>query len=238
MTLNYRMGALGFLELGGLGGDGEFDTNVGMRDVLLALEWVRDNIARFGGDPGQVTLFGESAGAGIVTTLLTSPSAAGLFHRAIAQSSPATSAYDSERARSVAALLLDGLGVTASEARSVPIEALVDASQQVFDAVPTTKPGTLAFAPIVDGDLVPDYPVKVARDGRSLSVPLIIGTNRDEASLFRWMKSPLMPIAPKPFARCSRRSRPNSLNWRSPRRPRSVRPTPESGPGCGDARRA
>ncbi|BBZ33448.1 carboxylesterase/lipase family protein [Mycolicibacterium confluentis] len=197
VTLNYRMGALGFLELGGLGGDGEFDTNVGMRDVLLALEWVRDNIARFGGDPGQVTLFGESAGAGIVTTLLTSPSAAGLFHRAIAQSSPATSAYDSERARSVAALLLDGLGVTASEARSVPIEALVDASQQVFDAVPTTKPGTLAFAPIVDGDLVPDYPVKVARDGRSLSVPLIIGTNRDEASLFRWMKSPLMPIAPK-----------------------------------------
>ena len=198
VTLNYRLGALGFLEFGDLdSGGARFDSNVGIRDVLRGLEWVRDNIAAFGGDPSQVTLFGESAGAGIVTTLLTVPAAAGLFHRAIAQSSPATSAYDRARGRSVAELVLDRLGVSASQARSVPVDALVDASAHVFDHVPSTTPGTLAFAPIVDGDLVPDYPVKLAREGRSHPVPLIIGTNRDEAALFRWMKSPLMPIAPK-----------------------------------------
>ena len=198
VTLNYRMGALGFLELGACDTDGaQFDTNVGIRDVIRALEWVRDNIAAFGGDPGRVTLFGESAGAGIVTTLLTVPAAAGLFQRAIAQSSPATSTYDVARGRSVAELVLDRLGVGAAQARSVPVEDIVDAAMYVFDHIPTTTPGTLAFAPIVDGDLIPDYPVKLARDGRSHPVPLLIGTNRDEAALFRWMKSPLMPIAPK-----------------------------------------
>ncbi len=197
VSINYRLGAFGFLELGGLGGAEQFDTNVGIRDAVLALQWVQDNIARFGGDPQQVTLFGESAGAGIVTTLLTAPAAAGLFHRAIAQSSPATSAYDGERGRRVAEMLLGRLGVSVDEARSVPVEALVEASYEVFDHVPSSTPGTLAFAPIVDGDLIPDYPIKLAREGRSHPVPLIIGTNRDEAALFRWMKSPLMPIAPK-----------------------------------------
>ncbi|MET0898247.1 MAG: carboxylesterase/lipase family protein [Mycobacterium sp.] len=197
VTLNYRMGAFGFLDLSGFDGPDTFDTNLGLRDVVRALEWVRDNIAGFGGDPANVTLFGESAGAGIVTTLLTAPAAAGLFARAIAQSSPATSVYDSARAHTVAQLVLDRVGVTAAQARTVPVEALVEASAQVFDHVPTTTPGTLAFAPSVDGDLVPDYPVKLAREGRSHPVPLLIGTNRDEAALFRWMKSPLMPIAPE-----------------------------------------
>ena len=111
VTLNYRMGALGFLELGGFdAGDRRFDSNLGLRDVLRALQWVQENIAAFGGDPQQVTLFGESAGGGIVTTLLTSPAAAGLFSRAIAQSSPATSVYDTARAHTVAELVLDRLG--------------------------------------------------------------------------------------------------------------------------------
>lgn len=198
VTLNYRMGAFGFLDLSGIESDGQrFDTNLGLRDILFALHWVRDNIAAFGGDPDQVTLFGESAGGGIITTLLTAPAAAGLFARAIVQSSPATSVYDSARAQTVAELVLERLGVGAAEARSVPVQALVDASMHVFDHVPTSTPGTLAFAPTVDGDLVPDYPVKLAREGKSHPVPLIIGTNKDEAALFRWMKSPLMPIAPK-----------------------------------------
>jgi para-nitrobenzyl esterase len=196
VTLNYRMGAFGFLDLSGFNGAQQFDTNLGLRDVVRALEWVRDNIAAFGGDPARVTLFGESAGAGIVTTLLTSPAAQGLFSRAIAQSSPATSVYDSARANIVAQSVLDWVGVTADEARTVPLEVLVEASAYVFDHVPTTTPGTLAFAPTMDGDLVPDYPVKLARDGKSHPVPLLIGTNKDEAALFRWMRSPLMPIAP------------------------------------------
>jgi para-nitrobenzyl esterase len=198
VTVNYRLGALGFLDLSSFSTPTQrFDANIGLRDVIESLRWVRDNIAAFGGDPERVTLFGESAGGGVVTTLLTTPAAEGLFTGAIAQSSPATSVYDSARARHVAEIVLQKLDAQLDRLRDLPVEALVAASQEVFDEVPQLTPGTLAFAPIVDGDLVPDYPVKLAREGRSHPVPLIIGTNKDEAALFRWMKSPLMPITPK-----------------------------------------
>ncbi|MCV7433463.1 carboxylesterase/lipase family protein [Mycolicibacterium bacteremicum] len=195
VTVNYRLGAFGFLDLSWLG-DG-FDTNPGLRDVLFALHWVRDNIANFGGDPERVTLFGESAGAGVVTTLLASPAAEGLFGRAIAQSSPVTSVYDRERAQRIGAQFLGELGMTARQSDqlgTLPVPAIIAASKQLFNDVPRLSPGTLGFAPIVDGDLVPDYPVQVARAGRTLPVPLIIGTNEHEAALFRWMRSPLLPI--------------------------------------------
>ena len=78
-----------------------------------------------------------------------------------------------------------------------PTDVIVAAATDVFYDVPVRNPGTLAFAPIVDGDIVPDYPVKLAREGRSHPVPLIIGTNKHEAALFKWMKSPLMPITPE-----------------------------------------
>ncbi|KWX56616.1 carboxylesterase/lipase family protein [Mycobacterium sp. NAZ190054] len=201
VTVNYRLGALGFLELSTLGGDRDrFATNLGLRDVLAALEWVRDNISAFGGDPGRVTVFGESAGGGIVTSLLASPAAAGLFGAAIAQSSPVTSIYDLGRAQRVAERFLDVLGARPDDLHRLadaPIEALVSASRTVFDEVPARTPGTLAFAPTVDGDLIPDYPVNAARKGLTHPVPLIIGTNKNEAALFRYMKSPLLPIAPE-----------------------------------------
>ncbi|WP_454790458.1 carboxylesterase/lipase family protein [Mycolicibacterium lutetiense] len=204
VTVNYRLGPFGFLDLsefnGRPGANGlRFDTNLGLRGVLLALQWVRDNIAAFGGDPQRVTLFGESAGGGIVTTLLASPAAEGLFSAAIAQSSPATSVYDAERSRAVAAQFLERLGVERDEVGKLSgatVPAILTAAREVFDAVPTQTPGLLAFAPIVDGDLVPDYPVAAARAGRTHPVPLIIGTNEHEATVFRWMKSPLMPITP------------------------------------------
>ncbi|BBY83631.1 carboxylesterase/lipase family protein [Mycolicibacterium pulveris] len=198
VTINYRLGALGFLDLSAFGD--RFATNLGLRDVLFALRWVRDNIAAFGGDPERVTVFGESAGAGVVTTLLASPAAAGLFSAAIAQSSPATSIYDRERSRRVAHRFLDTLDMRTDETHhlpSAPISVVNAAAQRVFDAVPATTPGTLAFAPIIDGDLVPAHPVELARQGRTHPVPLIIGTNKHEAALFRWMKSPLMPITPQ-----------------------------------------
>jgi para-nitrobenzyl esterase len=198
VTVNYRLGALGFLDLSAFGD--RFATNIGLRDVLFALQWVRENIAGFGGDPNHVTVFGESAGGGIITTLLSSPAAAGLFGAAIAQSSPATSVYDRERAQRVAGLFVEALDLRPDEAdrlTSLPTAALLAASKQVFDEVPVRTPGTLAFAPIIDGDLVPGHPVKLAREGRTHPVPLIIGTNKHEAALFRWMKSPLMPITPK-----------------------------------------
>ena len=201
VTVNYRLGALGFLDLSSFNTPRRrFDSNIGLRDVLAALRWVRDNIAAFGGDPERVTLFGESAGAGIVTTLLASPAAEGLFAGAIAQSSPATSVYDRGRARRVAECILDKLGIArprwsgCSRCRS---QRSWPRRSEVFDEVPVRNPGTLAFVPIVDGDLLNDYPVKLAQEGRSHPVPLIIGTNKHEAALFRLMRSPLMPITPR-----------------------------------------
>ena len=199
VTVNYRVGVFGFLDLSALNAE-RFDTNIGLRDVLSALRWVRDNIAAFGGDPSRVTVFGESAGAGIVTTLLAVPEAAGLFANAIAQSSPATSVYDRKRAQRVTQQVLDFLGIDESNAdrlSRVDVPALIAATRKVFDEVPVRNPGTLAFVPIIDGDLLHDYPVKLAQEGRTHPVPLIIGTNKNEAALFRLMRSPLMPITPR-----------------------------------------
>lgn len=197
VTLNYRVGALGFLDLTSFGEPGEFDSNLALRDVLLALTWVQQNIAAFGGDPGRVTVFGESAGGGLVTTLLAVPSAAGLFQRAIAESSPASSVYGPERAAAVARRFIRQNAVPISDPegwREIPAEKLAPATAEVFAQVPGEAPGTIAFAPVIDGDLLPEAPVTVLREGRGLPVPLIIGTNKDEASVFKFMKSPLMPI--------------------------------------------
>lgn len=199
VTVNYRIGAFGFLDLSSFGtAETAFDGNLGLKDILLALEWVQANIAAFGGDPDRVTVFGESAGGGLVTTLLATPRAEGLFHRAIAESSPATSVYGSVRAREVADRFLNATGVAAADIaslRGLPVDEVVRATMTVFAAVPQDAPGTLAFAPVVDGDLVPEPPVTVLKSGRGNPVPLMIGTNRDEASLFKFMKSPLMPIS-------------------------------------------
>lgn len=200
VTLNYRLGALGFIDLSTALPGGGFDGNLALKDVLTALRWVQRNIAAFGGDPERVTVFGESAGGGLVTTLLATPSAEGLFHRAIAQSSPASSVYGPERARRVADRFLEILGIDPADpgapdaVRSAPVDDVVAAGMAVYTEVPTTDPGTLAFAPVIDGELLPEAPITVLREGRGLPVPLLIGTNKDEASLFSFMKSPLIPI--------------------------------------------
>ncbi|MEO9326638.1 carboxylesterase/lipase family protein [Gordonia aurantiaca] len=206
VTLNYRLGLHGFADLSSI--DPRFESNVGLSDVLAALRWVRDHIAAFGGDPERVTVFGESAGAGLVTALLTMPAADGLFDRAIAQSSPVTSMYGAERAARVARLLLEASGLDEADTVAA-VDAIenLDAARcsgltsELFARVPTDWPGTIAFAPVVDGDLLPEYPLDVYRAGRALPVPLIIGTNRDEASLFKYMKSPLMPITTEEIER-------------------------------------
>ncbi|GAA1481127.1 carboxylesterase/lipase family protein [Gordonia sinesedis] len=200
VTLNYRLGALGFADFGSVApDDARFESNSALSDVLLALHWVRENIAAFGGDPGNVTVFGESAGGGLVTTLLTMPAATGLFHQAIAQSSPATSVYDRTRAAAVCDRILGVLDLTRDDVArlaELPTDTIVDAAMAVYAQVPETNPGTIAFAPVVDGDLVPRHPLDVFRAGESLPVPLLIGTNRDEASVFKLMRSPIVPIAP------------------------------------------
>lgn len=198
VTLNYRLGALGFLDFREFLGVSA-ETNLGLRDILLALEWVRDNIAGFGGNPDNVTLFGESAGGGCVTTLMTMPAAQGLFHRAIAQSPPVTSVYGPGRAAAVAGTFLELAGVdpdrAATDLRKVDAHELAAHTMNLLNHVATTMPGTVAFAPIVDGDVVHEDPIVAFREGRAHRVPLIIGTNKDEASLFKLMQSPLMPIS-------------------------------------------
>ncbi|MDX2375753.1 carboxylesterase/lipase family protein [Microbacterium sp. LRZ72] len=203
VTVGYRLGTLGFLDLSRFGDEGEFEPNVALKDVVAALEWVRANIRGFGGDPEAVTLAGESAGAGIVTTLMASPAARGLFHRAIAESSPATSVYDQDRAERVTRHVLDELGVAPADAaalRRMPADTLAAAGMTVYSQTPVSDPGTLAFTPVVDGDLVPEHPVDVFVRGGAHPVPLLIGTNHDETSLFTRMKSPLMPVSPEALA--------------------------------------
>jgi len=199
VTINYRIGALGFLDLTSM--TSEADANPALRDVLAALAWVRDNIGAFGGDPGRVTLAGESAGGGLVTTLLTVPAAAGLFHRAIAQSSPATSVFDGDRSRTVTDAFLRRAGLDPAAdplpaLRALPIDQVLRASSGTYNEIPTASPGILAYFPVVDGDLVPEHPLDVFVAGRQHPVPLLIGTNKDEASLFARMAAPIMPVAP------------------------------------------
>lgn len=201
VTINYRLGAFGFLDLPTLLPEGGFDHNLALKDVLLALRWVHRNIAAFGGDPDRVTVFGESAGAGIATALLATPTAAGLFSRAIIQSAPVSSMHGLERARAVAERFVGELGLDPTDhegciagLRHASAADIVTAGMKVYDAIPDQYPGTLAFAPVIDGEIIPESPIRVLHEGRGLPVPLMIGTNKDEASLFTLMKSPLLPL--------------------------------------------
>lgn len=198
VTLNYRLGVLGFLDFTDLNeAGGQFESNLGLKDVVAALQWVQSNIAAFGGNPQDVTVFGQSAGAAAITTLMTVPSAKNLFHKAIAQSPPATSVYARETASALSREYLTLLETSQAEApealRTMDAHLLVAPTMQLLDRIATAHPGTLAFAPVVDGDFIVDYPINVFGRGEQHPVPLLIGSNKDEAALFRMMKSPLMP---------------------------------------------
>lgn len=186
VTINYRLGVFGFVDFSSLNTDRHhFDTNVALQDMIAALRWVQMNIARFGGDPSRVTVFGESAGAGAVTTLMTMPSARCLFHRAIAESAPATSVHSQEWAAHVAREFLEILGGTDDPVErllTADTAELLAASDALFARIPGDTPGTLAFAPVVDGDRLPDYPVNSYWNGTAARVPLLIGTKKDEVA--------------------------------------------------------
>ena len=185
VTINYRLGALGGLNHPDLAENG-IAANLGLRDQVAALEWVRDNIEGFGGDPGNVTIFGESAGGMSVGTLLGTPSARGLFHRAIAQSGAAHNVSSPEQARSIAERFLGELGVDPSDPdglRRAPIEEILTAQRRTtFEAgIPL---GVLAWQPSLDGDFLPEHPLDAIAKGCSRSVPVLVGSNQDEWKLF------------------------------------------------------
>ena len=201
VTFNCRIGPLGYLDLSTFSTDDDvFESNVGQRDQLAALRWVRENIRAFGGDPDSVTLFGESSGAGAVTTMMATPSAQGLLHRAIAQSSPVGSVYTQETARRSAERFLRRLDVAPDQVRRlrrIPPAALVEACYRLIVDTSANEPGTIPVAPVIDGDLVPQYPLTAMARGDALRIPLVIGSNRDEAMLFRLLRSPIVPNSSK-----------------------------------------
>jgi para-nitrobenzyl esterase len=186
VTVNYRLGALGFLSLGDVAPGAGFDSNPGLRDQIAALEWVQANALAFGGDPANVTVFGESAGGMSVGTLLGTPRARGLFARAIAQSGAAHNTQSREGAARVAATFLAALGFVPAEAerlREAPVQALLDAQLATIAKLGLAY-GTLPFEPAVDGDLLPEHPLDAIEKGSARGVPLLVGSNRDEWNLF------------------------------------------------------
>jgi para-nitrobenzyl esterase len=184
VTVNYRLGPLGFLHLEPAGGDRFAGAaNLGLADQALALEWVRSNIAAFGGDPGNVTIFGESAGGMSVSTQLALPASAGLFGRAIAQSGAAREVHDGESGERVAAAVLDALGVsTPEQLLDLPAQAFVDCQ----GGLETGNRAELAlpFRPTVDGTSLPARPEEAVAGGVAAGIDLLIGTTSEEMRLF------------------------------------------------------
>ncbi|QCQ90031.1 carboxylesterase/lipase family protein [Rhodococcus sp. SGAir0479] len=189
VSVNYRLGALGFLDFREFStADRPFDANLGLRDQVAALEWVQRNIAAFGGDPGNVTVFGESAGGTSVTTLMATPTAQGLFARAIAESAAPVLVNEAQRARESARQFLDLLGADRGEASraldlATPAE-LGRAARRLSAKTLADTPGLHPFGPVVDGDFLPTAPLQAFTDGTAHPMPMIIGTNAREGALF------------------------------------------------------
>ena len=225
VSLNYRLGALGWLDFSAFSTpERRFENNLGLRDQVAALEWVRENIREFGGDPGNVTLMGESAGANAVTTLMTVPAARGLFARAIAESPPPDAVYrqavTSQWAEEYLELLSETVDNQSTDSTShedagdllvsASVNDLVVATTKLQRSAPDRHPGTLALCPVIDGDFLPERPLKAFGAGRAVPVPLLIGTNDREGSLFRGRLDILATTPPRIraiFARTPKKSR-------------------------------
>lgn len=208
VNVTYRIGVFGGLDLSALG-DG-FDDNLALRDQLAALRWVRDNIAAFGGDPDRVTVFGESAGATSVLALLACPAADGLFARAIAQSPALPLIADRDTRAHRAGRFLELLGADVDQVKSAPQRSLRRAAGHLqLESVADTP--ALAYGLTHGVDLMPEHPITAARAGAVQRVPLIVGTNSDEASMFAWGKPPMLPTTPAGaeswFRRCAPHAR-------------------------------
>ncbi len=185
VTINYRLGPFGFLRGKELGGGLDSTGNEAMLDQVAALEWVRNEIAAFGGDPGNVTVFGESAGSINIACLLTMSRARGLFHKAVLQSGSLNLTRTPEAALESARQMLKELDIAPERARTlqdVPAEDLVRAQNAI--AGRTVLP---PFAPVTDGEVIPARPCAAIAAGSARGVPLIVGTNLEEMKLYRFL---------------------------------------------------
>jgi para-nitrobenzyl esterase len=177
VTINHRLNSFGFLYLADVGGEKyAHASNCGILDAVAALEWVRDNIANFGGDPNNVTIFGQSGGAGKVSTLLAMPSAKGLFHRAIIQSGSNIRGVARADATKTAETLMAKVGAkTVEELQAVPMDQLISA---------TLGTRGLRLGPVVDGRTLPGDPFDPTAPAISAQIPLLIGTVEFEVNFF------------------------------------------------------
>ena len=187
VTHNHRLNAFGYLNLAELGGSRYANSaNVGMMDIVAVLEWIRDHIARFGGDPGNVMIFGQSGGGGKVAALMAMPSAKGLFHRAAIQSGSYLRMSTPEDSGKLAAAVLQELGLAKSqlgELHTIPVDRLVAASAAASGKFPRPGAGPLrrsfggvAFMPTVDGVILPNHPFDPGAATVSAHIPLLTGT--------------------------------------------------------------
>lgn len=183
VTVNYRLGVLGFLHLEGAA------ANRGMRDLIQALEWVRDNIARFGGDPARVTLAGRSAGGFAVAALMAMPAAKPLFSRAMPQSGASISVLSVEEALRTTGRYLRRLGADAAGLADAPIEQLLvaqrDICDQSYNQHDYARDGAAAMTgvplvPVIDGETLPEHPDRAAAAGHTAQVPMMIGCTTGE----------------------------------------------------------
>jgi len=187
VTINYRLGALGFLNLEKItGGRIPACGNEGLLDQTMALEWVRDNIEAFGGDPNRVTIFGESAGGMSIGALLAFPRAHGLFHRAIPQSGACSTAHTLARSVQIAQGIVDRLGLSANDdvdrLMVIEPEKLINAG-----VAQSAAEGAMIFAPCIDGTLLTELPIDAVKRGAADGIPVMTGATRDEWRLFTAM---------------------------------------------------
>ena len=177
VSVNYRLGALGFLDARPFGGV----ANCGVRDAICALEWLRDNVASFGGDPARIVAFGESAGGGLVLHALSSPMSRGLLAGAIVQSGATFATLDAEKAAFVAETLTKECGGAALT--DIGVDELLAAQGRAISAL-LQPVGMMPFHPMVDDDVLPGRPVELLAAGAAAGVPLIAGSTADEMKLF------------------------------------------------------
>lgn len=183
VTVNHRLASFGYINLIDNGAPAEFASAgvAGIMDLVASLEWVRDNIAAFGGDPGNVTIFGQSGGGGKTTTLLGAPAARGLFHRAMVQSGSYLKMAERETSAATAAALLAQLGIDRSriaDLQDVPWTTLLEAQGPLAAADPTRR-----FSPVMDGTYLPHHPFDPVAPEESADVPLIVSTTLEDAAL-------------------------------------------------------
>lgn len=193
VSMNHRLNIFGFLYLAEIGGEKYADSgNVGMLDIVAALEWVRDNIASFGGDSDNVTIFGESGGGSKVSVLMAMPSARGLFHKAIVESGPGLRMLSRERGTYAAHRVLAQLGLQprqVDELQKLPAEKILNAMDAVLaresPAIRRWDAGGFysLFAPVVDGRSLPVHPFHPVAPEQSADIPMLIGTAADEMHL-------------------------------------------------------